>query len=68
MSRFSKTVLVGLIAVFVGCAALLYFRMRLGAPTGKIEISVSDANREPPDGLPGAARVNDSETGASGIY
>lgn len=47
MSRFSKTVLVGLIAVFVVSAGLLYLRMRLAMPTGKLEISVSGANREP---------------------
>jgi hypothetical protein len=46
MSRFSKTVLVGLIAVLVVSAGLLCLRMRLAMPTGKLEISVSDTNRE----------------------
>lgn len=46
MSRFSKTVLVGLIAVFVG-SGLFYLRMRLAMPTSKLEKSVSDAKREP---------------------
>jgi hypothetical protein len=58
MSRFSKTVLVGLIAVFVVSPGLLYLRMRLARPTGKLEISVSDANREPefPPGEPPAIK------------
>ncbi len=46
MSRFSKTALVGLTAVFVVSAGLLHLRMLLAMPTGKLEISVSDANRE----------------------
>ncbi len=58
MARFSKTVLVGVIAVFVVSAGLLYLRMRLSRPTGKLEISVSDANREPefPPGEPPAIK------------
>jgi hypothetical protein len=50
VSRFSKTLLVGLIAVFVGAGLLYYIRMRLARPTGKLETSVSEASREP--GLP----------------
>jgi hypothetical protein len=54
MSRFSKNVLIGSVALVVAFAALLYFRMRLAAPTDKLEISISDANREPelPPGEP----------------
>ena len=54
MSRFSKNVLIGSITLVVAIAALLYFRMRLAAPTDKLEISISDANREPevPPGEP----------------
>jgi hypothetical protein len=46
MSRFSKTLLVGLIAVFVGSGLLHYLRMRVARPTAKLEIFVSGANRE----------------------
>ena len=54
MARFSKTVLVGLIAAFVACTGFLFVRMRLATPTGKLEISVSGVNREPepPPGEP----------------
>lgn len=48
MSRFSKKVLIGAIALFLVFTALLYLRMRLIAPADKLEISVSDANRELP--------------------
>jgi hypothetical protein len=54
MARFSKTVLVGLIAAFVACTGFLFVRMRLATPTGKLEVSVSGVNREPepPPGEP----------------
>jgi hypothetical protein len=54
MARFSKSMLVGLIAVFVACTSLMYVRMRLAIPTGKLEKSVSGVNREPepPPGEP----------------
>lgn len=54
MSWFSKNVLIGSVALVVAFAALLYFRMRLVAPTDKLEISISDGNREPmlPPGEP----------------
>jgi hypothetical protein len=54
MSRFSKNVLIGSVALVVAFAALLYFRMRPVAPADKLEISISDANREPelPPGEP----------------
>jgi len=54
MSRFSKNVLIGSVALFVAFAALVYFRMRLVAPTDKLEISISDANGDPelPPGEP----------------
>jgi hypothetical protein len=71
MSRFSKTVLVGLIAVFVASAGLLYLRMRLASklalPTGKLEISVSDAKREPelPPGEPPAIEFTAPNMSAS---
>jgi hypothetical protein len=54
MSRFSKNALISSVALVVAFAVLLYFRMRLVAPTDKPEISVSDANREPepPPGEP----------------
>jgi hypothetical protein len=58
MSRFSKNVLIGSITLVVAFAALLYFRMRLVAPTDKLEISISDANGEPwlPPGEPAPIR------------
>lgn len=46
MSRFSKNLLIGSIALVVAFAALLYFRTRLVGPTDKLEISISDAKRE----------------------
>jgi hypothetical protein len=54
MSRFSKNVLIGSITLVVAFAALLYFRLRLVAPTEKLEIPISDANGEPwlPPGEP----------------
>jgi hypothetical protein len=54
MSRFSKNVLIGSVALVIAFAALLYFRMRLVAPTDKLEISISDGNGEPelPPGEP----------------
>jgi hypothetical protein len=54
MSRFSKNVLISSVALVVAFAVLLYFRMRLVAPTDKPEISIFDANREPelPPGEP----------------
>ena len=54
MSRFSKIALIGSVTLVVAFAALLYFRMRLVAPTGKLEISISDANGDPwlPPGEP----------------
>lgn len=46
MSRPSKAVLIGLVAVVVALAALLYVRIRFAIPTDKLE-PVSGANREP---------------------
>ncbi len=62
MFRFSKIVLLGLMAMFAACAALLYLRMRLAAPTGKLEISVSGASRKPPELSPGEPPTNPTLT------
>jgi hypothetical protein len=47
MSRFSKVVLIGSVAILVAFAALLYHRLRFATPTGKLEITTSGANSEP---------------------
>src|SRR5215469_4117391 len=57
MSRQSRTVLIGLVAVVVVLAALLYIRTGFALPTGKLE-PVSDANQEPERPLGAPAPTN----------
>jgi hypothetical protein len=54
MSRFSKVVLIGSVAVCAAFAAFLYFRTRFAIPAGKLEMTASDADRKPelPPGEP----------------
>jgi hypothetical protein len=54
MSRLSKALLIVLATVLVAFAILLYVRVRFSLPTDKLEIPVSNTNREPewPPGEP----------------